>query len=135
MASEERGLTRRAAGLSQSRLSGSGGQVYCLQREVGSGTFAVVYRCVDERDPKRTVYACKVIDKSTLGSERDRENMIREIKILRRVSHPNVLSLHDLLETQDFLFLIMPLFVVSTLLFYFFFFHSRSGDDCGVQTA
>jgi len=66
-----------------------------------------VYRCVDEKDPTRTKYACKVISKAFLDAHAQ-ANLIREIGILREVQHPNVLTMHDLLETDQFLFIVMP---------------------------
>jgi len=93
--------------LSESRLTGSKGQRYFLQRMIGQGNFATVYRCFDENDPLRTKYSCKVISKAYLDSHAQ-TNLIREIGILREVHHDNVLTMHDLLETNDYLFIVMP---------------------------
>ena len=104
-------------------VTGAYGHKYFLQREVGQGNFAVVYRCIDQCDPNRTPYACKVIDKAALQGQDSarvanlRNNILREIQILREVHHPNVLALHDLLETREHLYLFMPLFVLVPTLF------------------
>jgi len=94
-------------GLENSRLAGAKGQSYLLQRKIGQGNSACVYRCIDVNDPARTRYACKVISKLS-WDERTRGNLIREISILRDVHHENVLTMHDLLETGDLIFIIMP---------------------------
>ena len=79
-----------------------------------------MYRCIDQCDPNRTPYACKVIDKAALQGQDSvrvanlRNNILREIQILREVHHPNVLALHDLLETREHLYLFMPLFAISS---------------------
>ena len=98
------------SGLENSRLSGGKGQSYLLQRKIGQGNFACVYRCIDVNDPQRRRYACKVISKLS-WDERARANLFREIGILREVHHENVLTMHDLLETPDLIFIVMPLFV------------------------
>lgn len=110
-----------ASGLERTMVTGANGHKYFLQREVGQGNFAVVYRCIDQCDPNRTPYACKVIDKAALQDQDSvratglRNNILREIQILREVHHPNVLALHDLLETREHLYLFMPLFVHASM--------------------
>lgn len=104
--------------MGKTMVTGANGHKYFLQREVGRGNFAVVYRCVDKCDPNNTPYACKVIDKrillgqDSMRANNFRTNTLREIQIMREVHHPNVLALHDLLETREHLYLFMPLFVL-----------------------
>jgi len=94
-------------GFEGSRLTGVKGQNFMLQRQIGRGNFATVYRCIDTNDPSRTKYACKVISKQHLD-EQANANLNREIQILRSVQHENVLTMRDLLETRDLIFIILP---------------------------
>jgi len=101
--------------ISCQRLIGSKGQQYLIQNCIGSGHFAVVYCAVDLVEI-RTVgkndaskYACKVIVKEKISNEHTRNNLIREIAILREVRHENVLHAIDILETEQFLFIILPM--------------------------
>jgi len=95
---------RREDPFANAVITSSQGARYRLRRRIGRGTFAEVYLCIDQT---KTRYACKIIPKENLvGSIRD--NIVREVSILHEVHHDNVLSLHDFLETDDYLFLILP---------------------------
>ena len=101
-------LAQASSGLEKSRITGAGGQSFYLSWEIGSGFSAVVYRAIDENDPMKTNYACKVIAK-TLLNLKEKENTIREISILRAAQHENTLRMIDLFETPTHLFIVMPL--------------------------
>jgi serine/threonine-protein kinase len=78
---------------------------YLVEREVGRGGMAAVYRA---EDPKhgRTV-AIKVLSpelSATIGAERFQ----REIQIAARLSHPHILPVHDSGEAAGLLYYVMP---------------------------
>jgi hypothetical protein len=78
---------------------------YDLQWVVGIGGMATVYLAVDLRHGRNV--AVKVLRPelaATVGSER----FLREIDIAARLTHPNVLGLHDSGEVEDFLYYVMP---------------------------
>ena len=56
-------------GLENYKLLGTNGHTYLLQRKIGKGYFASVYRSVDLNDPEKAVYACKVISKKELDEK------------------------------------------------------------------
>ena len=89
------------------RITGSEGQSYYLKSVVGHGRYGCVYQCFDEKDASLVAYAAKVITKSSL-SVKAVENLKREIKILQQIDDESVLRMHELLESSDFLFIIMP---------------------------
>ncbi|MEE8525009.1 MAG: protein kinase, partial [Thermoanaerobaculia bacterium] len=60
---------------------------------LGSGGMSRVYRARD-RDLGEEV-AIKTLLSSAIGSE-DEERLLREVRICRRISHPNVVRVHDL---------------------------------------
>jgi calcium/calmodulin-dependent protein kinase I len=76
---------------------------YTIGNIVGEGSFAAVYKATREKDSR--VMAIKVVQKSTLVGK-NLENIKREIEITRSVQHPNVLSLADVFETDQQLFLV-----------------------------
>lgn len=55
---------------------------YVLGRQLGSGSYAVVYECTRKRDAAR--FAVKVIQKKKL-TEDDMNALVEEVKILRKV--------------------------------------------------
>eukprot|EP00936_MAST-01D_sp_MAST-1D-sp1_P001154 g1154.t1 len=63
---------------------------------------------------RRAPYACKVVDKRKLGVDpRTRSVMIEqlrnEVRVLKRLSHPNVIALEDVFETEERVFIITEL--------------------------
>jgi len=93
--------------LENKRLSDPKGPTYFIQKKIGQGGFASVYRCIDVNDPARTRYACKVVDCSTL-SDSERQNIIYEISILNSVRHENVVGLHHHFQIESYFFIILP---------------------------
>ena len=96
-----------AGHLSGCRMRGGKGQCYYLNRIIGHGPFSTVYRCIDENDPSHKVYACKIIQKDLLIGT-TLHNIMREVSIVREVDHENLLAMHDLLETEEFVCIVFP---------------------------
>lgn len=75
-----------------------------------SGQFAIVRKC---RERKTGVeYAAKFIKKRRLSSSRrgvSREEIEREVDILREIQHPNIITLHDIFENKTDVVLILEL--------------------------
>lgn len=75
---------------------------FSVGKMIGEGNFAVVRLCRNLSNNRE--YALKIIDKSKC---KGKEDMIdNEVMILRRISHPNIMSLIADEETQQLLFLI-----------------------------
>ncbi|CAH1281074.1 unnamed protein product [Diabrotica balteata] len=76
---------------------------YVVGRKViGDGNFAIVRLCRDITTNKE--YALKIIDKSKC---KGKEDMIEnEVKILRKVDHPNIMSLVADADTKSILYLV-----------------------------
>ncbi len=78
---------------------------YRIEREIGRGGMAVVYRAYDARHD-RTV-ALKVLNPdvaAALGKER----FLFEIHVAARLNHPHVVALYDSGEAEGFLYYVMP---------------------------
>ncbi|KAG5886685.1 hypothetical protein JTB14_007087 [Gonioctena quinquepunctata] len=77
-------------------------KTYSVGRTIGDGNFAVVRLCKDATTTKE--YALKIIDKSKC---KGKEDMIEnEVKILRKVNHPYIMSLIAEADTQKMLYLV-----------------------------
>ncbi|XP_018335068.1 serine/threonine-protein kinase GL21140 [Agrilus planipennis] len=75
---------------------------YSVGRIIGDGNFAVVRQCFNKETNK--IYALKIIDKSKC---RGKEDMIdNEVKIMKKLNHPNIMSLISDEDTKTMLYLI-----------------------------
>ena len=78
---------------------------YVVERTVGSGGMATVYLARDSKHDR--LVAVKVLKPefaASLGADR----FLREIRIAARLSHPNILPLHDSGRAGELLYYIMP---------------------------
>ncbi|CAL9702124.1 unnamed protein product [Knipowitschia caucasica] len=83
---------------------------YEIGEELGSGQFAIVKRCVERHRDQS--FAAKFIKKrQSLGSSRGvrRDDIEREVSILRQVQHQNIVTLHNVYENRTDVVLILEL--------------------------
>uniref|UniRef100_A0A8C0TLV2 Death-associated protein kinase 2 n=1 Tax=Canis lupus familiaris TaxID=9615 RepID=A0A8C0TLV2_CANLF len=83
---------------------------YDIGEELGSGQFAIVKKCREKSTGLE--YAAKFIKKRQSRASRRgvcREEIEREVSILRQVLHPNVITLHDVFENRTDVVLILEL--------------------------
>lgn len=77
-----------------------------------SGQFAVVRKC--RRKSTGVEYAAKFIKKRRSKSSRrgvSKDDIEREVSILKEIQHPNVITLHDVFENKTDVILILELWV------------------------
>jgi len=79
---------------------------YELGKEIGRGGFSVVVEAVEKKTGDK--YAIKCIKKTMVEGD-DIKLLRREIKIMKRVSHSNILKLFEVFEDEDEFFLVMEL--------------------------
>uniref|UniRef100_A0A3Q3D3L7 non-specific serine/threonine protein kinase n=1 Tax=Hippocampus comes TaxID=109280 RepID=A0A3Q3D3L7_HIPCM len=83
---------------------------YEMGEELGSGQFAIVRKCKEKSSGSE--YAAKFIKKRRLSSSRrgvSREEIEREVNILREIQHSNIITLHDIFENKTDVILILEL--------------------------
>ncbi|XP_070700710.1 death-associated protein kinase 3 [Pempheris klunzingeri] len=83
---------------------------YEMGEELGSGQFAIVRKCKEKSTGVE--YAAKFIKKRRLSSSRrgvSREEIEREVNILREIQHSNIITLHDIFENKTDVILILEL--------------------------
>ena len=71
-------------------------------KQLGKGGYGQVYRVRNKITGK--MYACKKLSKLKL---KDLEKFRREIDILEKTDHPNIIKLYEVYESQNSLYLIM----------------------------
>ncbi|CAD8105937.1 unnamed protein product [Paramecium sonneborni] len=84
---------------------------YIINNKIGCGSYADVYRVTRKCDGKE--FASKIYDKSS--DKFDLECIIKELDILRKMDHPNVVQLLETFETQKYIFLITELLAYGSL--------------------
>ena len=78
------------------------------EKPLGQGADAVVYEAVDTRDG--TAVAVKVIDRFEIDDDEGRKRQLeRELNITRKLKHPNIINLLDVVFEDDWVLLIMEL--------------------------
>jgi len=49
----------------------------------------------------------KIIDKSTIEDEDDKDRILREVEIMKTVRHPNIVHLYEIIETDTKIYLVL----------------------------
>ena len=79
---------------------------YVVLREIGSGGMGVVYAAYDPELDRRV--ALKVLGRAA-ADETARARLLREAQTMASISHPNVITVHDVGEVDGRLFIAMEL--------------------------
>jgi serine/threonine-protein kinase len=94
------------------RLKAALADRYTIERHLGQGGMATVYRARDRKHDR--LVAIKVLRPelaATLGADR----FLREIQIAAKLHHPHILALYDSGEADGFVYYVMPLAEGETL--------------------
>ena len=89
---------------------------YVLREILGKGVTSTCFSCTRVDDPDGEVMACKVIDRKKLALHgmsvtRLAENLQNELNVLKKLQHPNIITLYEILEGHkgSRVFLVMEL--------------------------
>jgi calcium/calmodulin-dependent protein kinase I len=86
-------------------------------KELGKGKFGVVKLC--ENKTTKLKVAVKIISKEQMN-DADKILLNNELEIMKLVSHPNIVSLIDLFETNDNIYIVMDFYKGGDLSSYIF---------------
>ena len=89
---------------------------YDIGIPIGHGAYAMVKTSTDKTTGK--VIAVKVYEKYKLISSQRKNCINREIRVLKMINHPNIVKLHEVIETSSEVFLFMELVRGKSLLNY-----------------
>lgn len=95
-------------------------------KNIGKGNFADVYMGLCNETNKK--FAIKSIKKDKLDSEEILEHLFSEIKIMRKIDHPNIIKLHKVYESGSHIHLIID-YAEGASLFERFKFHKFSENN------
>lgn len=79
--------------------------IYTIGPKIGKGSFATVYKCIDNKTNKSV--AIKSVVRSKLNSKKLIENLEIEISILKTIKHPHIVGLLDYNRTPTYFHLVM----------------------------
>ncbi|HEX2723856.1 MAG TPA: serine/threonine-protein kinase [Gemmatimonadaceae bacterium] len=88
------------------------GDRYRIEREIARGGMATVYLADDLRHDRQV--ALKVMHPE-VALALGRERFLREIRLTAKLSHPNILTIHDSGEAGEYLWYVMPFVDGETL--------------------
>ena len=95
----------RQLGDSVARLRAALADRYTIERELGCGGMAIVYRAGDVKH--RRAVAIKVL-RPELAARLGPDRFLREVKIAASLNHPHILALYDSGDAGGFLYYVMP---------------------------
>ncbi|CAG9323736.1 unnamed protein product [Blepharisma stoltei] len=79
---------------------------YQISQQIGSGNSSVVHLGVRIQDSKK--FAIKKVSKKKIQKSKiNLENLINEIKIMRKLNHPNIIKLHRVYESPHNIYLVL----------------------------
>ncbi|KAI8900785.1 kinase-like domain-containing protein [Globomyces pollinis-pini] len=89
---------------------------YTMEKVIGQGTYGKVRLGIhNETDEK---VAIKVIEKCQIQSPKQVARLQREIRFLKLLHHPNIVKVIDVIETQEFIYIIMEFAIGGELFDY-----------------
>ena len=89
---------------------------FILERNIGSGAFASVWR--GKHSLSNSAVAIKVIAKSTISTEVAQTRLQREISLLKQMDHPFIAEFFQMIENDEYYFLVMEYVEHGNLLDY-----------------
>jgi 5'-AMP-activated protein kinase, catalytic alpha subunit len=84
---------------------GNSSKTYVILRNLGEGSFGKVKEAMHVATQEKI--AVKVIEKDKVVTEDDDTRVRREISIMRRIKHPNIVQLYEVIETEKYHFMVM----------------------------
>ena len=85
-----------------------------LVAHICSGNFSRVFLAFRKSDRKEVAIKC--IDKRRFwGLPKTKEQLLREAAILREVQHPNIIAVHEVVDSAKFLYLVLELYAALLL--------------------
>ena len=86
---------------------------YEIGNTIGEGTFGKVKIGKHKLTGERVIFchlnqvAIKILEKDKIQDESDITRIAKEIEILKKLRHPNIILLYEIIESEKELFLIM----------------------------
>ncbi|CAK76430.1 unnamed protein product (macronuclear) [Paramecium tetraurelia] len=90
-------------------------EAFQVSKMIGKGSFAKVYQATKKET--NTQYAIKAFSKAYMQQQaKGIESMLNEIKIMRRLNHPNIVKLYEVHETTNSIYFVLDMIQGGELL-------------------
>ena len=83
-------------------------ECYTIMKSIGQGAYAVVKEGIGKSSRKKC--AIKIYEKYKLNDAQKKKGVCNETKVLSELSHPNIASLYEVIDTMKQLLLVMEYF-------------------------
>ena len=77
---------------------------YTVIDSIGAGSFSNVFLAIEQKERKE--YALKVVSREVLKDQQILKQFEREIRLLKRLDHPNIIKLFDVIFLEDYVVLV-----------------------------
>ena len=77
---------------------------YNIIDTIGAGSFSTVFLALDTKEKKE--YALKFVSREVLKDQQILKQFEREIRLLKRLDHPNIIKLYDVIFLEDYVILV-----------------------------
>ncbi|TPX38274.1 hypothetical protein SmJEL517_g00287 [Synchytrium microbalum] len=78
---------------------------YILKRTIGQGTFGKVK--LGEHCVTKEMVAIKTIDKASVKTQKQKNSVQREVRLMKLLYHPHIVQTLDIIETEEQIFIVM----------------------------
>lgn len=78
---------------------------YIIGNKIGQGAYAVVHIGMHRKLNKKV--ALKIYEKEKIKDIQRKKSVRREIRLMKRLSHPNIAQLYEAIETEDQVVLVL----------------------------
>ncbi|CAD8091584.1 unnamed protein product [Paramecium sonneborni] len=90
-------------------------ETFLVSKIIGKGSFAKVYSAIKKEN--NTQYAIKAFSKIYMSQQsKGIESILNEIKIMRRLNHPNIVKLYEVHETTNSVYFVLDMIQGGELL-------------------
>src|SRR5436305_14204062 len=86
---------------------------YQIVEKLGAGGMGEIYRAQDTR--LNRIVAVKVLTSSTSGDPERRRRFLQEAQAASALNHPNIITIHDIINEADAQFMVMEYVQGKTL--------------------
>ena len=78
---------------------------YIIKETIGTGTFSKVKLGINKYTKEKV--AIKLLEKSKITEKEDLKRINREISIIKKLSHPNIIKINEIFENEEYYYIIM----------------------------